>query len=78
MQRCCYKGHCFDNFKDLPERIENLSGKPLFDYIHESPSGMLINKVLKETKWNDFLHDYWDYTSQLDFKDVKDMLFGWL
>ena len=22
---------------DLPERIEKLSGKPLFDYIHESP-----------------------------------------
>ena len=69
MQRCCYEGQCFGNFKDLPERIENLSGKPLFDYIHESPSGMLINKVPKGSKWNDFIYDYWDYTSKLDFED---------
>ena len=63
MQKCCYEGTCFDNFKDLPQRIENLNGKPLFDYMHESLSGMIINKVPKGTKWNDFLYDYWDYTS---------------
>ena len=69
MQKCCYEGTCFDNFKDLPQRIENLNGKPLFDYMHESPSGMIINKVPKATEWNDFLYDYWDYTSKLDFED---------
>ena len=68
MQICCYEGQCFGNFKDLPERIENLSGKPLFDCVHESLSGMMIDKVPKGYKWNDFIYDYWDYMSQLDLK----------
>ena len=50
MQFCCYNGECWDNFKDLPLRIESLSGKPLLEFIHELPSGMLINKVPKGKK----------------------------
>ena len=69
MQECCFNGDCFNNFKDLAERIEYLSGKPLLDYIHESPTGLLINKIPRGTKWNDFLFDYWDYKSQCDFKE---------
>ena len=52
MQLCCYNGDCFNNFKDLPEHIENLAVKPLLAFIHELSSGMLINKVPKGTKWN--------------------------
>ena len=64
---CCYNGECWDNFKDLPQRIESLSGKPLLEFIHKSPTGMLINKVPKGKKWNDYLYDFWDYQSQCDF-----------
>ena len=47
MRLCCYNGECWDSFKDLPQRIESLSGKPLLEFIHKSPTGMLINKVPK-------------------------------
>ena len=30
---------------------------------------MLINKVPKGTKWNDYLFDYWDFKSQCDFEE---------
>ena len=68
MQECCYHGLCFNNFKDMAERID-LKGEPLFEFLHESPSGRLITKVPKGYKWGEFLFDFWDYTSQNDFKE---------
>ena len=34
-----------------------------------SPENNLIDKVPKGTKWNEFLFDYWDFTSQKDFTE---------
>ena len=69
MRECCYHGLCFNNFKDMAERIGDLKGEPLFEFLHESPSGRLITKVPKGYKWGEFLFDFWDYTSQNDFKE---------
>ena len=36
---------CFNNFLDLPERIGNIKGDALFEFLHESPSGCMISYV---------------------------------
>ena len=67
MKQCCYDGECFDGFLDLGDRIADLKGKAMFDYTHTSPENVLIPKAPKGSKWNEFLFDYWDYKSQIDF-----------
>ena len=69
MWDCCFHGACFNNFKDLPERIGDIKGDALFEFLHESPSGHMISYVPKGYKWSEFLFDFWDFTSQQDFKD---------
>ena len=69
MKECHFNGECFDGFRDLEDRTADLSGKPMFDYMHENPENVLIDKVLKGSKWSKFLFDYWDYLSQKDFID---------
>ena len=68
MHECCYHGLCFNNFKDMAERIGDLKGEALFGFLHESPSGRMISKVPKGYKWGEFLFDFWDYTSQNDYQ----------
>ena len=36
---------CFNNFLDSPERIGNIKGDALFEFLHESPSGYMISYV---------------------------------
>lgn len=67
MKQCCFDGQCFDGFLDLGHRIGNLSGKAMFYYTHLSPNN--IPKVLKGSKCNEFLFDYWGYKSQKDFAE---------
>ena len=69
MKECCFNGQCFDGFRDLEDRIANLSGKVMFSYVHENLDKMLIDKVPKGSKWSEFLFDYWDFWSQKDFMD---------
>ena len=69
MKECCFNGECFDGFRDLRDRIADLTGKAMFDYIHANPKNVLIDKVPKGSKWSEFLFDYWNYLSQKDFMD---------
>ena len=69
MQNYCFHNFCFNNFKDLVERIGELDGDPLFEYLHQSPSGRMISDVPKGYKWGEFLFDFWDFTLQNDFKE---------
>ena len=69
MRECCYNGWCFNNFKDMADHIGDIEGVPLFEYFHESPEGHMINKVPKGYNWGEFLFDFWDFTSQQDFKE---------
>ena len=69
MRECCYNGWCFNNFKDMADCIGDIEGVPLFEYFHESPEGRMINKVPKGYNWGEFLFDFWDFTSQQDFKE---------
>ena len=41
----------------------------MFDYVHENPEKVLIDKVPRGYKWSEFLFDYWDFRSQKDFMD---------
>ena len=69
MKECCFSGECFDGLRDLGDRIADLNGKAMFDYIHANHENVLIDKVLKGSKWSEFLFDYWDYFSEKDFMD---------
>ena len=69
MRDCCFHGACFNNFKDLPERIRDIKGDALFEFLHEHPSGCMISYVPKGYKWSEFLFDFWDFTSQQGFLD---------
>ena len=69
MKQCCFDGTCFDGFLNLWTRIGDLTGKPMFHYSHLSPENILIDKVPKGLKWNEFLFDYWDYKSQKDLTE---------
>ena len=69
MKECCFNGQCFDGFRDLGDRIANLSGEAMFHYMHENPEKVLIDKVPKGYKWSEYLFDYWDFTSQKDFME---------
>ena len=69
MKECCFNGECFDGFRDLGNRISDLKGKQMFDYVHHNPDNVLIDKMQKGSKWNEFLFDYWDYRSQKYFMD---------
>ena len=60
MRECCFNGTCFNNFLDLPERIGDIKGDALFEFLHESPSGHMISYVPKGYKWSEFLFDFWD------------------
>ena len=51
----------------MADRIGDIKGVPLFEYLHESPEGHMINKVPKGYNWGEFLFDFWDFTSQQDF-----------
>ena len=53
----------------MPERIGDIKGDALFEFLHESPSGCMISYVPKGYKWSEFLFDFWDFTSQLNFED---------
>ena len=60
---------CFNNFLDSPERIGNIKGDALFEFLHESPSGHMISYVPKVYKWSKFLFDFWDFSSLNNFDD---------
>ena len=69
MRECCFHRLCFNNFQDLPERIGDIKGEAMFEFLHESPSGRMISHVPKGFKWSEFLFDFWDFMSQQDFAD---------
>ena len=74
MRECCFNGTCFNNFIDLSERIGDIKGDTLFEFLHESPSCHMISYVPKGCKWPEFLFDFWDFTSQNDFDDEYTIL----
>ena len=69
MRECCFNGTCFNNFLDFSERIGNIKGDVLFEFLHQSPSGHMVSYVPKGYKWSEFLFDFWDFASLNNFDD---------